>query len=319
MTEISSSHYINGRFYPPAVHVATIGHEPLTHTWIWAVVLGLATAASGLVIAGTSALKVQNNVAPAATSTQVSADSQTPAPEDAAVAAAPESQKPSSDDLQALLNIWQADYKGATFGVVVKELGGTSRSASLKSDTAFDAASLYKLYLAYYLYNKIDKGVYSLSSTVGSSQSLGTCLKLMITVSDNNCGESIGYAIGWRTLQNFAHAAGFSETTLSGYNTTTASDVAKYLEKLEKGELIRSDFRDRLLGYMRAQIYRAAIPAGVPGVEVADKVGFLTYAWNDAAIVYHPKGTYVLVVLSKNAGTAPIKDLSKRISDFMNQ
>ncbi len=141
----------------------------------------------------------------------------------------------------------------------------------------------------------------------------------MITISDNTCGESIGYGLGWLALDNFVRASGYTKTAISSYNVTSANDTATFLEKLEGGQLLSAEHRATLLGYMSQQIYRSAIPAGAPGIKVVDKVGFTPNNWNDAAIVYHPKGTYVLVVLSKDAGTDPIKDLSARVSAFMNR
>lgn len=227
--------------------------------------------------------------------------------------------KPSSQELQAVLDKWQQDYKDADFGVVVQESASGGRSASLQPDVVFEGASLYKLYLADYVYSKVAQGSFSLSDTFGTSWTLGSCLKIMIEVSDNACAEAVGSAVGWKNFHNYVRSSGFSNTVMSPYNQTTAADMAKYLKKLYEGSLIDPAYANDLLSYMRKQMYRSAIPAGVSGVAVANKVGFKENIWHDAAIVYHPKGDYVLVVLSQGSGTAPIKDLSSRISDFMNR
>ncbi len=237
-----------------------------------------------------------------------------------AVAIPVKSNKYSSKALQALLNKWQSDYAAGYYGVVVKELGGAKRSASLHPHDQFQTASLYKVYLAQYLYNSVDLGQRSLSQTYGAPYTLGKCLELMIIISSNACGQSLGYSVGWDILNDAVNVAGFKETTISSsLHVTTASDLAEYLVELQTGTLISKPFTKELLDNMRHQIYRSAIPAGVPGISVADKVGYLPGYWHDAAIVYHPKGTYVLVVLSLGSGSAAIKDLSRRISDFMNK
>lgn len=69
---------------------------------------------------------------------------------------------------------------------------------------------------------------------------------------------------------------------------------------------------------MNRQIYRAGIPAGSAG-SVANKVGFLGGLNHDAAIVYHPKGSYALVVLSSGSSFSAIADLARKISTIMNQ
>jgi beta-lactamase class A len=129
----------------------------------------------------------------------------------------------------------------------------------------------------------------------------------------------MGHAVGWPTLHSYARSLGLSGTTLSPVNTTTATDIANLLMQLYNGQLINNpEHTNQLMGYMKSQTYRSGIPAGVPGTAVANKVGFNPGIWNDAAIVYGPKSTYVLVVLS-NSGSSAIKDLSSRLAEFFNQ
>ncbi len=227
--------------------------------------------------------------------------------------------QPTSEDLQALLNAWQTNH-GSTYGVVIQEIGGANRRASLNEHKQFESASLYKLIVADYIYNQAMKGSLSLNATLGMNQTIGQCLKPMIVVSDNYCGESIGWAVGWPRLSSFAQAAGFSDTNLSPINVTSAADMSMYLAKLLDGSLLTNhDYQNQLIGYMKAQIYRSGVPAGVPGVPVADKVGFDPGVWNDAAIVYGPKSTYVLVVLSQNSNSTAIRELSARVGSFFSQ
>ena len=63
---------------------------------------------------------------------------------------------------------------------------------------------------------------------------------------------------------------------------------------------------------MKRNVYRQGIPAGASGT-VADKVGFLNGLLHDAAIVYSPKGTYVLVILTNGSSWANIAELTKKI------
>lgn len=318
------SPYLPQQLSYPQSYGSVFSSRPLPHRLAVIRDVGLAVIISSSVVAANlgvqrykSGIRVKEPAAAAQTTTPIKAPQQSAPAAPVALSTTPA--KPSSADLQAMLDKWQQDYKSAKFGVVIKELDGDKRSASLQADTTFEAASLYKLYLSDYLYTKIAQGRYSLASSLGAGRSLGSCIELMITISDNNCGESIGYNIGWYTLHNFVRNAGFSHTSMVGYNRTSASDVASYLEQLYNGSLLNPSASSDFLSYMKHQIYRTAIPAGVPGVAVADKVGFNFNNWHDAAIVYHPKGNYILAVLSAGSGTGPIRDLSSRINDFMNQ
>jgi len=237
-----------------------------------------------------------------------------------ATAPAAQPAEPDSAALQAILNDWQSDNPGGTFGVVVQELGGQKRSASLQPNLEFEAASLYKLFLAQTVYGKIDQGQLALTDSLSVPYDVGDCLERMIVISDNDCGMSLGDTVGWTQFNQDVQAAGFNETVVSPVNTTSASDVASFLEQLQAGTLMSQNDTQTLLSYMQQQIYRSAIPAGVSaGVAVADKVGYIEDYWHDAAIIYNPKGDYVLVVLTKDSGPAAIADLSSRVNSFMNQ
>ncbi len=225
---------------------------------------------------------------------------------------------PITKDLQNLLNKWQTDYKAGQYGVVIKELGGRKRNASLNAHTQFLTASLYKVFVSQYLYSKVESGQLSLSDYMGG-YNVGNCLEQMIVVSSNACGHGLGVAIGWENLNTHVHSLGFKETTISETKYTSAGDMAKFLEKLQGGTLLGRTFNATLINYLKRQIYRNAIPAGVPGISVADKPGYYGYYWHDAAIVYHPKGAYILVVLSRGSGNYAIRDLSTRVSNYFNK
>jgi hypothetical protein len=64
---------------------------------------------------------------------------------------------------------------------------------------------------------------------------------------------------------------------------------------------------------MKGNVYRQGIPSGIPNARVADKVGFLDALLHDASIVYSPKGTYVLIILTNNASWGNIAELAKEI------
>lgn len=70
---------------------------------------------------------------------------------------------------------------------------------------------------------------------------------------------------------------------------------------------------------MKRQIYRSGIPAGSHGAAVADKVGFLDGYLHDAGIVYSPKATYALVIMSSGSSWSNISDLADAVYEFMNE
>jgi beta-lactamase class A len=225
-----------------------------------------------------------------------------------------------SAGLAALINDYAATHSGK-YAVVAIELSG-NRSAYYNQDTATVPASTYKLFLAYVALKKIEQGALSFSSQT-TAGSLDSCLQKIILVSDNNCAQAILDLIGWTEAENQVKAAGFSATNINnsggGYMTTTATDLVNLLKGFYNGSLLNTSSTDYIFNLMKQQEYRNGIPAGSPNSVVADKVGFLD-SWNhDAAIVYAPNSTYILVILTTNSSFAQVKDLASQIYNLYNE
>ena len=210
-----------------------------------------------------------------------------------------------------------------TFKVTTTDLNKPERSTSYGGDDAMVTASTYKMFAAYVALDKVEQGTWSMDMQTGAG-SLDYCLQRMILVSDNNCGEAVSRKIGWVSLTKTINAVGFSNTSLDGsrdkqlYSTT--NDGALLLSRLHGGKLLNAEHTNYLLDLMKRQTFRGGIPAGSKGSVVANKVGdgFDNVTHNDMAIVYGPKSTYSLVIMTDNSNTAAIKDLAQKIYDFYN-
>jgi beta-lactamase class A len=223
-----------------------------------------------------------------------------------------------SHGLQALLNYWDESEAG-TWGIVLKDFNG-SVNAAINPDRQFTSASVYKIYVAYVVYAKSDAGQISMGSPTSNGNTVAGCLEIMITRSDNACGNALGEMIGWSASNGMLHSQGFTSTSIAyGGQATTANDAAKYLTALQNGYLMSSGNRADMLSKMGRGIYRYAIPAGSSGMHVANKLGALGAFNHDVAIVYHPRGTYVLSVFSNGSSHARIRELARQISQVMNQ
>lgn len=223
---------------------------------------------------------------------------------------------PTNEGLTALINDWQKDYPGLKAGVVLRELGGNNRQASLNGGTQYPTASIYKLFVDWYAYNQSEQGKLSLGSPSGiAGKNISQCIQASIITSDNPCGQWLGTALGWSVITAFAHAAGYGGTSLTSLMSTPA-DTANYMFSLAGGSLMNPADTQTMLSYMQSQIFRSGIPAGSAGAVVQDKVGINPGVWNDAAIVRGPRSSYVLVVYT-NGNVNAIKDLASRIYSLM--
>lgn len=224
----------------------------------------------------------------------------------------------SSQGIQALLDYWDATNAG-TWGIVLKTTDG-SIAASFNPNQQFTSASVYKLYVAYVVYTKVDNGEMNMGTPTGNGNTVSGCLNIMILRSDNACAVELGGMIGWNASDSMLRARGFGSTTLAyGGKLTTAQDATEYLLQLQGGSLLSAGNRAALLDIMSRNIYRYAIPAGSPGIRSANKLGAAGAFNHDVAIVYHPKGTYVLSVFSQGSSHARIRELARQISNVMAQ
>ena len=214
-------------------------------------------------------------------------------------------------------------HKG-TYRVAVVQLSGEgNRSAFYNADDSIVTASTYKLFIAYGIMQKIDDG----SLSLGSPTPLGTveeCMYQMIHVSSNECGKALQDILGWAAFDKKLKADGFTATQLHNSEGTdkhtTARDEMKLVTKLYNRELLSDASTEYLFDLMKKQIYRKGIPAGSNGAVVADKVGYLDGLYHDIGVVYAPKCTYALVILTDgSAGWDNIRQLSQQVYDFYNQ
>jgi beta-lactamase class A len=142
----------------------------------------------------------------------------------------------------------------------------------------------------------------------------------MIINSDNACPEAYMRKYTSATINTRVHEylPGLKNTIIKGgAMVTTAEDLAFYLTKLYKGELLSEKMTEKLIAVMKKQTFRQGIPAGIgDSGTVADKVGWLTLSYHDAAIVYGNKEDYVLVIMTEGAGSwQPLAAIAKEIND----
>jgi hypothetical protein len=192
-------------------------------------------------------------------------------------------------------------FKGQIYGFAAVGMDGYW-SVGDDENQVFTSASTYKLYIAYTMITEVEAGRWNWSSRL-NGQTLEACLTTMIVDSDNDCPEAwlVKQGFNW-TNARVQEIGGLTGTQIAnGRMLTTPHDLAVYLGRLYRGELLSAENTEKLLGLMKRQTHREGIPAGVASSVVADKPGWLTGLVNDAAIVFDPSGDYVLVIMTEGA------------------
>jgi len=202
--------------------------------------------------------------------------------------------------------------------IVVQQLDGTGWSASGRAGESIPSASTYKLFVMLRVFDDINNGSLSWNTPMLDTTA-GGCFERTIVPSTNPCAEEWIRQYGRNELTNYVHAKGFSTGTGFTFNDathTTAGDLATYLVGLYNGTLVSGNNRDMLLEKMGRQLYRYGIPTGTKGW-TQDKVGFLWDYIHDAAIVHNPKGTYVMVIMTKGYSYGYIANVARQIDTIL--
>ena len=220
----------------------------------------------------------------------------------------------SNDGLQSYLD---EVTRGKKITVSVQQLSGNYWSASSGGDTRMVSASTYKLFMAQFIMSKIDSGQLSWgSSSLGTN--VDTCFYNMIVRSANDCAENWLKTYGRAEINNYLRSLGYSDVFSSSgaAASTTANDLKNILTNLYFGDNFSAGNAQKLKDLMMSQVYRQGIPTG-SSAAVSDKVGFLDNVLNDAGIVYHPQGNYVIVIMTEGESWSKIAEITRGVENIM--
>ncbi len=212
-----------------------------------------------------------------------------------------------------------APFRGVPgrFGIAVKDLA-TGQSVNLNERFPFQAASLYKLPVMYDVLKLRDMNLLllndemtissedasmdlgSLPWPVGTRVTIGTALERMVTLSDNSGAYMLAKKIGSPRINDDMLSLGLELTYIKGGDLqTSAGDMARLLELIARGQAVSPETSAEMVHLMARQQVRDRIPVQMPPeAVVANKTGNWEGAAHDVAIVYGPRATFVIALLS---------------------
>lgn len=202
--------------------------------------------------------------------------------------------------------------------ISIQQLNGAGWRVGARQNESTVSGSTYKLYVALILFDKIEKGEVQWGDPILDTTVAG-CFERMTVASTNPCAEAWLAQWGRQYVNDFIYARGFSGGTTFTSNVanhTTAADLTKFMIGLNDGTLVSGANRDKLLSSLGRHPYRYGIPAGSRGA-VHDKVGFVWDYVNDTAIVTHPRGTYVMTIMTKGQSYATIAAITREVERIM--
>lgn len=237
-------------------------------------------------------------------------------------------------DFQPVVDDW-AKNVGGNKSVIIYDLDKDKISASINAEFTYDTASLYKLFVVYEGYRRVDDGEWQADEYIPSAKHFVIeCLDLAIRESNSACAEAIWSKIGHETLdQIVADEYDANDTDLSKL-TSTPEDILKimkmyyYHSEIEDKKLVERLMDSFLNQPITEYDWRQGLPSGFTKAKVYNKVGWEYNPdkkyWNiyhDAAIVEFPEQNrhFIVIVMSNYVPFSKITALGVKIEDaFLN-
>lgn len=239
--------------------------------------------------------------------------------------------------LTAVIEPILTDTQG-TYAVVVKQLPA-GITYTRNEHRKFAAASLYKLWIMATAFRQIQNGmldgqsmlrediatlnrIYNIDPAAAELSSgtvslrINEALSQMITISHNYAALALSKKIQLANVRTFLQDTGLTESSLGEPPQITAYDAAAFMEKLYAGHIADTEYTASMTALLKQQKLNHKLPKYLPeGTIVAHKTGELGAVTHDVGIVYGPRTTYVIAVLSESNTPALAEDVIARISE----
>ena len=203
----------------------------------------------------------------------------------------------------------------------------TGAIASIDAARPYPAASLFKLPILLEVLAEEDAGQLDpnrqvtiqpddwtdgsgvLQARIGDHLSVAELTRLMIQQSDNIAALVLLDVVGVPATNAMAERLGLQQTHVvdhragePGDHMTSADDMAQLLRQLATGEAVNQRVSEQALGLLELKQSVTWLSDDLPfWVKVAHKWGDLPNDRHDAGIIYTPRGSFVLAVLTENS------------------
>ena len=232
-------------------------------------------------------------------------------------------------DFQGVVDDWANSNRG-TKGVYIYDLDLDKTVGAYNADATYDTASLYKLFVVYEGYRRVNSGIWNADDTVGQTgHNVIECLDLAIRESNSPCAETLWSWIGYEELdETIQNEFRITNSEISSLRSN-AQDIAKMLriyythKDVTKSELVSRMIDSFLNQPVTIYDWRMGLPRGFSdNVSVYNKVGWLYDGekwkiYHDAAIVDFPEQNrrFIVVVMTYSMTPNQIRKLAESIEN----
>ena len=242
----------------------------------------------------------------------------------------PVKELPTRIDFQPVVDQWVSSTSGNR-SVIIYDVKRDEIVGSYNPDASYNTASLYKLFVVYEGYKRINSGEWDPGEIAGATQkTILECLDLAIRESYSPCAETLWNMIGREGLnQILENDYDIHNSTISSLlsNPNDILAIMKLFYKLP--DSLNSDYATRLKDSFLNQPpttynWRQGLPSGFSSANVYDKVGWdynpdgkYWNIYNEAAIVDFPDDdrTFIVVVMTNRVPYQKIRQLGSDIEN----
>lgn len=231
-------------------------------------------------------------------------------------------------DFQPIIDSWVASV-GGNKSVIIYDLDRDEMAGTYNPDEYYNTASLYKLFVVYEGYRRVESGAWNPDETVGGvGYTISKCLDLAIRESYSPCAERLLAMIGRDELNRIiAEDYDIHATDITRYSSSP-SDILKIMKRFYdhsdiKNQTLIDAMKDSFLVQPPTTYnWRQGLPSGFKVGNVYNKVGWDfnpdKKVWNiyhDAAIVEFPEQdrNFIVVVMSNFVPFQRIRDFGAQI------
>ncbi len=233
-------------------------------------------------------------------------------------------------DFQPTIDSWANSVTGNR-SVIVYDLDRDEFAGSYNSDEKYNTASLYKLFVVYEGYRRLESGVWRADAIAGyTGKTILECLDLAIRESNSPCAETLWSMIGHGELDNII----VNDFKITNSNisllTSNAMDILKIMQlfyrhpDITNTELV-ARMKDSFLNQPKTTYdWRQGLPSGFNLANVYNKVGWDYNPngkyWNiyhDAAIIEFPDDNrhFIVVVMTNRVSFQSIRQLGSTLEN----
>lgn len=236
-------------------------------------------------------------------------------------------------DFQSVIDDWKKSLKpsSAEVGVEIFDLDNNQIVANLDKDDSFSTESLYKLFVVYEGYRRLEQGTEKADTKIGK-YTFEKCLDLAIRESNSDCAEAIVSRIGAKTMENIISTDfGLKNSSVIDLISTPSdiTDMMKiYYEHKDLSEESWRKIQDSMLNQPPVDNglcyglcdWRQGLPSGFKTAKVYNKVGWLYNgsnwtSYHDAAIIELNGHHYIITIMTKNSNPESLADLGSKIEE----